>query len=95
MTRRSDQIRQISILLPSDQKHLVEQAAAVAGQRLNDFVRTALDRKAQRVLAESRTTHVSDRDRDAFLAAVRDEALEPSASLTDAARRYKTRVGSD
>jgi uncharacterized protein (DUF1778 family) len=71
-------------------KEVIEQAAAVSGQSVSDFAVSALYRTAKEVLEREQTTHLSNRDRDVFLALL-DSDAKPNEALKRAAKRYKSR----
>jgi len=71
-----------------DKKKLVERAAAVRGQSLTDFAVMALVQEAEEVLQRERVLTLSDRDRDAFLAAL-DNPPKPTTKALRAAQQYK------
>ena len=82
----------INVRLATDLKHLVEEAAAALGQTVSDFTVSTIVREARQVLQEAQITELSNRDRDAFLAALDAKDAKPNDALKAAARRYKKRV---
>lgn len=82
----------ISFLLSPQQKELLEQAAASAGQSLADFANSALLEKAREVLHLERSLRLSERDARRFLELL-DAEPEPNEALTNAARRYRGHHG--
>jgi uncharacterized protein (DUF1778 family) len=73
-------------------KSLIERAAALKGQSLSDFAKTALLSKARHVLKQHEQTVLSDRDRDIFLALM-DSDAKPNAVLQKAVRTYVQTFG--
>lgn len=78
----------LNFRVESQKKRLIEQAAAARGLSLTDFAVTTLYREAQDVLRSEHTLVLSDRDRDAFLAAL-DHPPAPSPAALRAAKAYK------
>jgi uncharacterized protein (DUF1778 family) len=78
----------LNFRLEPQKKRLIEQAAAIRGLSLTDFAVTTLFREAQEVLSSEQSLVLSDRDRDAFLAAL-DRPPAPNAKALRAAKRYK------
>ncbi len=79
--------------LPERTKERIERAAEILGSTATEFVRTAADDAAQKILADYERTVLSDKDRKAFFAALRKPA-KPSQTLVAAARRHKKLVTS-
>lgn len=71
-------------------KEVIERAAVVSGQSVSDFAVSALYRTAKEVLEREQTTHLSNRDRDVFLAML-DSDAKPNEALKRATKRYKSR----
>lgn len=82
----------VDLRIPPDQKRLLEQAAALRGQSLSDFIRSTAIEGARAVVRRADVTILSTRDRDRFLAILDDDA-PPNAALRRAARHYKAAVG--
>jgi uncharacterized protein (DUF1778 family) len=74
--------------LDSEAKRVIEQAAALSGQTVKQFAVSTLVQSAEEVLERRRTIHLSNRDRDLFLALL-DADDEPNQALRDAAERFK------
>lgn len=81
----------INVRLASDLKQTIEEAAAALGQTVSEFTVSTVLREARYVLQNERMTRLSNRDRDAFLAALQ-ETDSPNTALKAAARKYKKRV---
>ena len=82
------QAERVNFRIELEKKELIERAAAVKGLSLTDFAVTTLYREAQEVLKNEQVLTLSDRDRDAFLAAL-DNPPKPNAAALRAARRYR------
>ncbi|HEY7157850.1 MAG TPA: DUF1778 domain-containing protein [Gemmataceae bacterium] len=72
-------------------KELIDRAASLLGQSVSDFAISTIVEKARRIVQESSTTVLSDRDRDIFLAML-DSDARPNKTLKRAAKRYKDSV---
>jgi uncharacterized protein (DUF1778 family) len=81
----------LDVRLPEEQKKLIEQAAGLLGQSVSSFTVSAAVREAQDVVGRSITIRLSNRDRDAFLAAM-DNPPAPNAKLRKAARDLDRQV---
>lgn len=79
----------INVRLPNELKLTIERAAAELGQTVSEFTVSAVVREARQVLQDAHVTRLSNRDRDAFLAALEAADVRPNKALTAAARRYK------
>ena len=89
-TSRND--ARLNVRLPSDLKQTIEQAAVVLGQSVTDFTISTVVREARYVIQDAQATRLSNRDRDAFLAALDDAESQPNDALKAAARCYKKRM---
>jgi uncharacterized protein (DUF1778 family) len=70
-------------------KEQAEAAARLLGQSITDFAETALEEKAQHVLADNERTVFSARAFEAFVAAISGEPEIPSEKLLAAVDFYK------
>lgn len=77
--------------LPESAKDRIERAAEITGSTATDFVRTAADNAAQKVLADYEKTVLSENDRKVFFAALLNPGT-PSQALMDAAARHRKLV---
>jgi len=93
MAGSSSNDARINFRLPGKLKLTIEQAAAELGQTVSDFSVSTLLREAREVLQQSQQTHLSERDRDQFLAALEATNTRPNDDLKAAAKRYKNRLG--
>lgn len=78
----------INFRLEKGKKQLIERAAAIKGLSLTDFAVTTLYREASEIVKNDEMLILSDRDRDAFLAAL-ESPPEPSRRLLEDAAAYK------
>jgi len=81
----------LHLRLSIEDKANLERAAVIRGVSVSEFARAALIETARGILDERGTTILTNRDRDAFLAALDDTASRPNKSLRRAAARYKQR----
>ncbi len=72
-------------------KKIIEQAAGFLGQTISAFTVATLVRHAEEIVERFGTLRLSDRDRDAFLAAL-DNPPVPNARLRKAAKRHADKV---
>ncbi|HLA85038.1 MAG TPA: DUF1778 domain-containing protein [Thermoguttaceae bacterium] len=91
MNGKSSNFAEIHLQLPGELKRLIEKAATVSGQTVNEFVISVVINEARRVLQNSQITRLSDRDRERFIAALEETNSRPNAALRRAATRYKNR----
>ena len=92
MAARQKNDARLDFRLSHPLKELIDRAASLTGQSVSDFAISTLVEKARRIVQESTTTILSDRDRDLFLAMLDGDA-QPNEALKRAARRYKARYG--
>ncbi|MCD4832050.1 MAG: DUF1778 domain-containing protein [Anaerohalosphaeraceae bacterium] len=77
----------LDVRLDSNRKNLIEQAAGLLGQTISAFTVSTLVREARDVVERFGTVSLSDRDRDAFLAAL-DNPPKPNARLKRALKAH-------
>ena len=65
--------KRIDLRISSDLKRLVEQAATLSGLTTSGFIASIILPKAREVIQEAETIRLSERDRDLFLAMLKDE----------------------
>jgi uncharacterized protein (DUF1778 family) len=75
------------------QKSLIEEAAALQGRSVTDFVLTSLQDAAQKAIADHRSIALSLRDSRAFVAALTNPK-PVNARLRETVRRYRKATGS-
>ena len=76
--------------LPAEQKLFFEKASVLGGYRnLTDFILSAVQEKARKIVEESEQTALSRRDAEIFFQAVTNSAA-PNQALTQAAQEYNT-----
>jgi uncharacterized protein (DUF1778 family) len=81
----------LEIVINSDQKSLLEAAAARSGEPIASFARSAAVDAARRVVDGHRAIRLSTRDWDRFLQLL-DSQADPNDYLKNAAARYKDEV---
>lgn len=86
--RRTRSDARLAVRLNREAKQVIEKAASACGQSVTDFTVATLLRSANDVLEQQQHIHLSDRDRDRFLAAL-DSNAQPNEALRRAAERYK------
>ena len=74
----------------AEQKHLLAQAAELAGCSLTEFLVSSAREAAYRIIREHQVISLGQRDRRDFVAALLEDA-EPGQRLYQAANRYKQR----
>jgi uncharacterized protein (DUF1778 family) len=70
-------------------KRLFEQAATLCGATTSSFVTETVVERARKVIQDSETIRLSNRDREIFLALLSDERSQPNAAMLRAAERHK------
>jgi uncharacterized protein (DUF1778 family) len=78
----------LDVRLNVQAKEKIEQAAAACHQTVTDFVVTTLLRASEDALARHHTIHLTNRDRDLFLAGL-DRDVRPNRVLRKAAKKFK------
>jgi uncharacterized protein (DUF1778 family) len=74
--------------LAPEQKELIEEAAARLGKSTSEFAVSTLLREARNVIGENSVTHLTDRDRDLFIAMLDNADAEPNEALKAAAKQH-------
>lgn len=82
----------INMRTDADRKRRLQMAADLTHESLTSFVLSAADERADRVIADSRTTTLSAGFFDAFFNSI---APKPTPALTDAASRLRRTVRRD
>ncbi|MCI0681644.1 MAG: DUF1778 domain-containing protein [Gemmataceae bacterium] len=82
----------LNFRLRADFKQVIEAAAAQLGQSVSDFAVATLVQQARQVVHDQAVTHLSNRDRDVFIAALDGADLKPNRRLLAAAKRYKRQL---
>jgi uncharacterized protein (DUF1778 family) len=85
-TAHSTDSARINLRTSPEAKALIERAAALMGTTVSGFMLQNAFEAAQRLVAQHEIITLSDRDRDAFLAAM-DEPDEPNDALKALMRR--------
>ena len=89
MALRTDRL---DMRLTTEQKELLERAAAISGQPLTGFALSHLLDRAQAILERYQKTVLSRRDQEAFLGILADDSA-PAPALKEAFRKHKGRRG--
>jgi uncharacterized protein (DUF1778 family) len=76
----------------AEQKSLIEEAAALQGRTVTDFVLTSLQDAARRAIADHQSMALSLRDSRAFVAAL-TKPKPVNARLRETVRRYRKATG--
>lgn len=74
--------------ITAEQKALLSRAAELRGASLTDFVVSSAQEAARETIREHESMSLSERDRQAFVAALLEDA-EPGERLREAADRYR------
>ena len=77
--------------MTAEEKRLFERAAALTGQSTTGFVISSVLEAARRVNRQRERMQLSDRDREAVMAALLNPQA-PNEALTRAAREYEASV---
>ena len=85
------QTARLDLRLDPERKHLIEQAASLLGQSISAFTVSSAVRQASEIVERFGTLSLSDRDRDAFLAAL-DNPPKPNARLKKAFKSHDKTV---
>lgn len=86
--KRGVRAARLEIRLNPQAKEKIEQAAVVSHQSITDFVVTSLLRASEEALERQQMIHLTNRDRDLFLAALETD-VRPNRALRKAAERFK------
>jgi uncharacterized protein (DUF1778 family) len=87
-TRVPGQDERFNFRLSRDNKSLIEQAAALEGKNLKEFIQGAALAEARRILLERAMIVMESDERDAFLALLASDP-KPTAAALAAAERYR------
>lgn len=82
----------LDVRLHSHSKALIEEAAALSGQSVSEYVVSTLLQQSSEILQQHRHIQLSNRDRNQFLALL-DSHEKPNAALVQAARKFKRSFG--
>ena len=78
----------LDVRLPQQNKDLIEEAAALTGQSVSDYVVLTLVQRSGEVLEQHRNICLSNRDRDRFLRMLEADG-KPNEALKRAAKKFK------
>jgi uncharacterized protein (DUF1778 family) len=93
LVRKSRVDARLDLRLSEPTKERIDRAAKITGRTATEFVRTAAESAAQKVLAEYERTILAEDERELFFAALLNPG-SPSKALLEAAERHKRLVGS-
>ena len=83
----------VEIRLIADHRRVIEQAAAVKGETVSNFIRQAATQQANDILRDASIIELSQRDRARFMAALDNEDAQPSEKLLRTVERGRTLLG--
>ena len=86
--KRGGRAARLDIRLNPQAKEKIEQAAMVSHQSITDFVVASLLRASEEALERQQLIHLTNRDRDLFLAAL-EKDIRPNRALRKATERFK------
>ncbi len=89
-SRKKDE--RIAVRLPADAKRALEDAAAISGRSLTDFVIDSAMAAAREAIENTERIRLGQEDRAVFMAALADPP-EPNKALRDAAARHRKMTG--
>jgi len=72
-------------------KSMIEQAAAIYGMTVSEYIKATVVEKSRQIIAENETRVLSDRDRDLFLTLL-DAPAAPNAALLAAASKFTSAI---
>ena len=84
----SNRAARLDVRLNAQAKEKIEQAAVASHQTVTDFVVSTLLRASEDALARHHTIHLTNRDRDLFLASL-DRDARPNCALRKAVTKFK------
>jgi uncharacterized protein (DUF1778 family) len=94
LATRVNKVRDRAQFRPTvEQKELFTRAASLTGQTLSEFMRTAVEEKARRVIDDHERIVLIDEARETFFAAL-TQASQPNDRLAALADRYAREVES-
>ena len=85
---QNNRAARLDVRLNAQAKEKIERAAVASHQTVTDFVVGALLRASEDALARHHTIHLTNRDRDLFLAGL-DRDIRPNRALRKAANKFK------
>jgi uncharacterized protein (DUF1778 family) len=93
LAKATKKTERLDLRLSSKHKRVIEQAAALKGQSLSDFVLGVIIPSARKPIRDRENIELSDRDRDVFLAALGRTRTRALPGLRKAASRHKRVIG--
>lgn len=78
----------LDVRMHSESKKLIEKAAHLLGLKPSDYARITLEKEAKRVLEDSYSIKLTERDWNRFVQILDEEAM-PNEALLNAAAQYE------
>ena len=78
----------LDVRMHSESKKLIEKAAHLLGLKPSDYARITLEKEAKRILEDSYSIKLTERDWSRFIQILDEEAL-PNEALMNAALKYE------
>jgi len=91
-TSHSGKRERLEARITPEQKELVQRAASLEGRSVTDFIIETVEAAAQKVIRSHQVLQLTDRETQAFFAAL-ESPPRPSDELREAARRYREFIG--
>ncbi|MFQ5544044.1 MAG: DUF1778 domain-containing protein, partial [Nitrospiria bacterium] len=90
--KKAGRTSRLEARIDSEQKALIERAAALQGCSLSTFVITSAREAAIKTIREHEVIRLAGPDREAFISALMNPS-RPTRKMREAARRYKKEAG--
>jgi len=90
--KKAGRTSRLEARIDSEQKALIERAAALQGCSLSNFVIASAREAAIKTIKEHEVIRLVEPDREAFVAALMNPP-KPTRKMREAARRYKKEAG--
>jgi len=94
MKQRETQVARIHFRASEAVRQQIDRAAALSGLGKSEYMREVLLREARRTIQEHESIALTERDREAFIAAIRNPEPWPE-HMNDKLRRYRDRISSE
>lgn len=91
-SKKPSRSERLEARITAEQKALLSRAAELSGRSLTDFVISSAQTAARDTIRDHESMTLSERDRQAFVAALLEDA-QPSERLRRAADRYRRSTG--
>jgi uncharacterized protein (DUF1778 family) len=83
----------VDIRIATEDKELIETAAALNGQTVSSFIKSVAMKEARALIEQATRTQLSLRDQQRFVEVITG-AAEPTSNLKEAAARHRSRIRS-